>query len=106
MSTPTRRVAVRPALVGSLLLVLLGLVVSTVATSLALDAGEPPATVLPGRLGLGLAAIVFVRIAGVCLLWGVATRWRPRARVPLLAAAGVFWVLWGLWQAWLLLART
>lgn len=99
----------RARAVGTLLAVVVGLAVSTVAAALAVRAGEVPVTVLPFGRALatrGLAPLVAARVAVVALLWTVADRWAPRYQRPLLGAAGLFWFLWGVWQAWVLLART
>lgn len=86
-----------------------GLAISTTAARLAMNAGEPPATVLPGGqflAGIGLWTLVAARVAVVVAAWVVAVRWAPRFRYQLLAAAGLFWALWGVWGVWLMLART
>lgn len=99
----------RPLHLLSAALALAGLGVATVATSLAMNAGEVPVTVLPfgGALAdLGLAALAGARLAAVVVLWLVLERLGPAHQPHFLAAAGVFWFLWGVWQAWVLLART
>lgn len=98
-----------PAALLSVALVVVGLVASTVATSLAIDAGEVPVTVLPfGQLLVeyGLPVLVAGRLVSVVVVWFIAVRTAPRLRYWLLSSAGLFWLLWGVWQAWVLLART
>lgn len=100
---------VRPAGLAGLALAVVGLAAATLAASLALDAGEPPATALPFARAVaewGLAALLAYRALSVAVLWLAVDRLRPRLVPTAIAGAGLFWLLWGAWGAWLLLART
>lgn len=84
-----------------------GFLLAAVSTELALAAGEQPVTLSPaGTLGSSLAAILVVRAVVGVLLAVAVRRWRPRRMAVFLAGSGLFWVVLGAWQAWLMLART
>ncbi|WP_435193837.1 hypothetical protein [Natronomonas sp. EA1] len=86
---------------------LAGFTVATVTTSLAIQAGEVPASLLPfGIATMGLAVLTAVRALVTLTLWRTVARYHPRYGDHALVLLGVAWLLWGTWQAWLLLART
>lgn len=101
-AAPDRRLTPSVLVAGGV--AVLGFLLAAVSTDLALAAGERPVTLLPP--GSGLTAIVAVRAVAVALLAGSVRRWRPRHLATVLAATGLFWVVLGGWQAWLMLART
>lgn len=97
----------QPATLAAGGVAVVGFLLAAVSTDLAIAAGEQPVTLLPaGPLGGNLAAILIVRAIVIVLLAAAVWRRRPRRLVAFLAASGLFWVVLGSWQAWLMLART
>jgi hypothetical protein len=97
----------RPAVPAGGAVAVVGFLLAAISTNLAIAAGEQPVTLLPaGAGGRSLVAILIVRAVAVVLLVTAVRRWQPRRLVAYLAVSGLFWVLLGAWQAWLMLART
>lgn len=98
---------IRPMILAAGSLAILGYVVAAVSTNLALLAGEQPVTLVPYEMvGGGLAVIVVVRGVMVVLLAAAVRQWTPQYWGAFLTGTGLFWVLVGSWQWWLMLART
>lgn len=98
---------VRPAILAAASIAILGYAMAAVSTNLALLAGEQPVTLVPYEIvGGGLPVIVIVRGVMVVLLAAAVSHWTPRYLGAFLTGTGLFWVLVGSWQWWLMLART
>lgn len=106
-STSVDRYLLSPAILAAGGVAVVGFSLAAASTHLAIAAGEKPVTLLPASTGGGsFATITLIRGLVVVLVVAAVRRWRPHQLTALLVTTGLFWVVLGAWQAWLMLART